>query len=369
MRQRARIIGVFMLAALAFAAVGTGARAAERVVHVYNWSDYIAPDTLDKFRAATGIRVVYDLFDSNEVLETKLIAGASGYDVVFPSLKPYAERMIGAGILRPLDRGRLPNYKNLDPAMLAVMAGGDAGNRHLVPYMWGTTGIGYNAAKVKAALGDDAPVGSWRLLFDPAAARKLAPCGISVLDDVEGLAAMLVHLGRDPNSAKPADLDAAVAAFAKIRPYIRTFHSSNYIAGLANGDLCVALGYSGDVVQARNRAEQAKNGVAVAYAIPSEGASLWIDTMAIPKDAPHVAEAHAFIDFLMRPEIIAGISNTVAYANANAAATPLVSAEVRDDASVYPPAAVKARLFTLKPLPESEVRRRTRAWTRITTGQ
>jgi len=368
MRRVSGYLGVVaLLLASAWTAAGTAA--AERVVHVYNWSDYIAPDTLDKFRAATGIRAVYDVFDSNEVLETKLIAGKSGYDVVFPSMKPYGERMIRAAMLRPLDRAQLPNLKNIDPAMLNVMAGADPGNRHLVPYMWGTTGIGYNAAKVKAALGAAAPVTSWRLLFDPEAAAKLASCGISVLDDDEALAAMLVHLGRDPNSAKPQDLDAAVAAYAKIRPHLRYFHSSKYIEALANGDLCVALGFSGDVVQARNRAEEAKRGVDIAYAIPVEGASLWVDTMAIPKDAPHPAEAHAFIDFMMRPEIIAAISDKVAYANANAAATPLVSAEVRGDPGVYPPDGVKARLFTLKLLAESERRLRTRAWTKITTGQ
>ncbi|MGH6661942.1 MAG: polyamine ABC transporter substrate-binding protein [Rhodospirillales bacterium] len=366
-----RVAGTFgfVVILLATALTAAGSTAAERVVHVYNWSDYIAAHTLDRFRAATGIRAVYDVFDSNEVLETKLIAGKSGYDVVFPSLKPYGERMIRAAMLKPFDRARLPNLKNVDPAMLKVMAEADPGNRHLVPYMWGTTGIGYNTAKVKAALGPAAPVTSWRLLFDPQAAKKLGACGISILDDDEALAAMLVHLGRDPNAAKPQDLGAAVAAYAKIRPYVRYFHSSKYIEALANGDLCVALGFSGDVVQARNRAREAKNGVDIAYAIPSEGASLWVDTMAIPKDAPHLVEAHAFIDFLMRPEIIAEISNKVAYANANAAATPLVAAEVRDDPGVYPSDAVKARLFTLKLLAESERRLRTRAWTKITTGQ
>jgi putrescine transport system substrate-binding protein len=366
-----RVSGIVGLVGLLLTAawMAAGTAAAERVVHVYNWSDYIAPDTLDRFRASTGIRAVYDVFDSNEVLETKLAAGRSGYDVVFPSMKPYGERMIRAAMLKPLDRARLPNLRNIDPAVLKVMAEADPGNRYLVPYMWGTTGIGYNTAKVKAALGPAAPVASWRLLFDPDAARRLAACGISILDDDESLAAMLLHLGRDPNSAKPADLDDAVAAYAKIRPHVRYFHSSKYIDALANGDLCVALGYSGDIVQARNRAIDARNGVDIAYAIPVEGASLWIDAMAVPKDAPHPDEAHAFIDFLMRPEIIAAISDKVAYANANAAATPLVSAAVRDDPGVYPTEAVKARLFTLKLLPESERRLRTRAWTRITTGR
>jgi len=368
MRRLAWNLG-FVALLLTIALAAAGSRAAERVVHVYNWSDYIAADTLERFRAVTGIRAVYDVFDSNEVLETKLVAGNSGYDVVFPSLKPYGERMIRAAMLKPLDRARLPNLDNIDPAMLRVMAEADPGNRYLAPYMWGTTGIGYNTAKVRAALGAAAPATSWRLLFDPAAAAKLAACGIGILDDDEALAAMLVYLGRDPNSAAPADLDAAAAAYAKVRPHVRYFHSSKYIEALANGDLCVALGFSGDVVQARNRAREANNGIDIAYAIPAEGASLWVDTMAIPKNAPHPAEAHAFIDFLMRPEIIAAISNKVAYANANAAATPLVAADVRGDPGIYPPDAVRARLFTLKLLAESERRRRTRAWTRITTGQ
>ena len=364
---RGRAFGILFL--LAATATALPVVAAERVVHVYNWADYIAPKILDAFKAETGIRVVYDVYDSNEVLETKLAAGNSGYDVVFPSFKPYAERMIMAGMLEPLDRAKLPNARNLDQGVLKRMAESDPGNRHVLPYMWGTTGIGYNAAKVKAALGSAAPVDSWRLLLDPATAAKLAPCGISFLDDDEALAAMLIYLGRDANSAQPADLDAAVAAFRKIRPHVKYFHSSKYIEALANGDLCAAHGYSGDMVQARNRAKEAKNGNVIAYAIPTEGAVIWVDTMAVPKGAPHPAEAHAFIDFLMRPQVIAEISNTVAYANANAAATPLVSAEVRDDPSVYPSDAVKARLVTLIPLAEKDRRLRTRALTRITTGQ
>jgi len=354
---------------LAAATAATPGFAAERVVYIYNWADYIGPRTLLQFTAATGIRAVYDVYDSNEVLETKLATGNSGYDVVFPSMRPYAERLIKAGMLKPLDRGMLANAGNLDAAVLARMAGADPGNRHVLPYMWGSTGIGMNVAKVKAALGADAPVDSWRLLFDPAMAKKLAPCGISILDDDEAIAAMLIHLGRDPNSARPEDLDAAVAAFLKIRPYVKYFHSSKYIEALANGDLCVSHGFSGDVIQARNRAKEAKNGNVIAYAIPREGAVVWVDTMAVPKDAPHPAEAHAFIDFLMRPQVIADISNTIAYANANRAATPLVDAAVRDDPGVYPSAVVRARLVSLKLLSEGERRQRTRALTRITTGQ
>lgn len=357
------------LTVLAAPALAGGAGAAETVVHVYNWSDYIADDTLARFEKETGIKVVYDVYDKNEVLETKLLTGKSGYDVVFPSLKPFAERLIRAGVFRPLDKSKLKNLGNLDPAVLATMAEADPGNRHVLPYMWGTTGLGYNVAKVKAALGPNAPVDSWRLVFEPENARRLAGCGISFLDDDEALAAVLIHLGKSPHSTDALDLAAAETAFRKIRPYVKHFHSSQYIDQLANGDICVAHGYSGDVIQARNRAREAKNTVEIAYAIPREGAVLWIDVMAIPKDAPHPNAAHAFIDFLLKPDVIAAISNKVAYANGNAAATPLVAPTVRNDPSIYPPPEVKERLLTLKVLPEAARRARVRAWTRIKTGQ
>jgi putrescine transport system substrate-binding protein len=358
------IVAAFLAVLLAFEA-----GAAERVVHVYNWSDYIAEDTLRRFEMATGIKAVYDVYDKNEVLETKLLTGKSGYDVVFPSLKPFAERMIQSGIFRPLDKGKLKNLAQVDPAMLATMAEADPGNRHVLPYMWGTTGIGYNVAKVKTALGERAPTDSWRLLFDPENAKKLAACGISFLDDDEALAAVMIHLGKSPHSTDAKDLEAAVEAFRKIRPYIKHFHSSQYIDLLANGDICVAQGYSGDVIQARNRAQEAKNNVEIAYAVPKEGAVLWVDVMAIPKDAPHPEAAHAFIDFILRPDVIAAISTKVAYANAVPAATSLVAPAVRDDPNVYPSPAVKERLLTLKVLPEQARRARVRAWTRIKTGQ
>ncbi len=359
-----------ILVALALAPIArAGAQTSERVVHVYNFTDYIAEEVLKSFTAETGIRVVYDVYDKNEILETKLLAGKSGYDVVFPSLKPFAERMLAAKLFRALDKGKLKNLANLEPGMMRTLAAADTGNAHLVPYMWGTTGLGYNVGKVKAALGLSAPVNSWALLFDPANTSKLAACGISVLDDDEALVAALLHLKRDHSSAKAEDLDAATAVFRKIRPHIKHIHSSLYLDALANGDICLALGYSGDVIQARNRAIEAKNNVEVAYAVPSEGAVLWVDVMAIPADAPHLDAAHAFINYLLRPEIIAAISNKVSYANANAKATPLVNKEVREDPNVYLSDAAKERLITLKVLGENERRARTRAWTRIKTGQ
>ena len=359
------------LFACALALGVVSAQAEEPVLHVYNWSDYIAEDTLQKFEAATGIKVVYDVYDSNEVLEAKLLAGHSGYDVVFPTDKPFAQRQIQAGIYATLDRAKLPNYKNLDPQILHNLAQEvDPGNTHVVPYMWGTTGIGYNVKKVHEALGDALPLDSWALLFDPKYAAKLSSCGLSLMDDeTEVMGAALIYLGKDPNTTDPKDFQAAADLLAKVRPYIKYFHSSQYINDLANGDTCVAQGYSGDVLQARDRAEEAGNGVEVAYIIPKEGALMWVDVMAIPADAPHPDNALKFINFMMEPQIIADASNYVAYANANAAALPLVEEGIRTDPGIYPPAAVKARLVAPKVMPPALQRIKVRTWTRIKTGR
>jgi len=356
--------------ALFLAAAALPSAAAEKQLNIYNWSDYIADDTVARFEHETGDKVSYDVYDSNEVLEAKLLAGRSGYDLVVPSASPYLARQIAAGVYQKLDRAKLGNYGNLDPQILANAANADPGNQYAVPYLWGTTGIGYNRAMIKAALGDGAPVDSDRLLFDPANAKKLAQCGISLLDSAQEMVpAALAFLGRDPLSRAPEDLDRAMAAINAIRPDIRKFHSSQYINDLANGDLCIAFGYSGDMLQARNRARDAKNGIDIAYAIPKEGAMMWIDMMAVPKDAPHAEEALRFIDYVLRPETIAAISNTVAYANPNAKATALVDAGLRDDPNVYPPAAVRARLFFDKPVTPQYERLRTRAWTKVKTGE
>jgi len=365
MRSR---IAATLAAALALAC--NPAAAEPKVVNVYNWSDYIAEDTLERFHKATGIKVVYDVYDANEVLEAKLLAGNSGYDVIFPSAQPFAQRHIAGGVYRAIDRAKLPHYKHLDPEILKALEKVDPGNRHVVPYMWGTTGIGYNVAKVKEALGEDPPVDSWRLLLDPEVVSKLAGCGVTLMDDeAEALGAALIYLGKSPNTTDPKEIEAAAEVILKVRPHIRYFHSSQYINDLANGDACVALGYSGDVIQARDRASEVGNDVEIAYSIPREGAIIWVDVMAIPKDAPHPGNAHAFIDFLLRPEVIAGISNYVAYANANQSATELVDAEVREDPGVYPPAEVRARLVA-SDVPSSEIQRlRTRTWTRVKTGR
>jgi putrescine transport system substrate-binding protein len=339
------------------------------VLNIYNWSDYITPETLERFTRETGVKVVYDVYDSDEVLEAKLVTGNSGYDLVFPSL-PFAQRHIAAGLYGQLDSSKLPGRSNLYPDILAAAgATADPGNAYLVPYMWGTTGLGFNVAKVRERLGD-IPLDSWSILFDPANAAKLADCGISMIDESqEAFAAALFHAGRDPNGASPEDIEVVRATFAAIRPYIRYFHSSKYIEDLANGEICLAVGYNGDVLQAAARAEEAGNGIEIGFAIPREGATRWIDSMAIPADAPNRDNAHRFIEFMLQPDVIAPISDYVNYANANKAATPLVSAAVRDDPGVYPSEEVLARLISPQTLPEDLNRARVRAWTSIKSGK
>jgi putrescine transport system substrate-binding protein len=355
---------------LALILLAGSAAAADDTLNIYNWSDYIAPDTVSGFEAATGIKVHYNVYDSNEVLEAKLLAGHSGYDLVVPSASPYLARQAQAGVYLAIDKTKLANYGNLDPALLEAAANADPGNKFGVPYLWGTTGIGYNADKVAAALGPEAPLDSSALVFDPVVAAKLQSCGISLLDSAqEVFPAALAYAGRDPLSRTQEDLDKAAAVVQAIRPFVRKFHSSQYINDLANGDLCVAFGYSGDIVQAKARAAEAKNGIRIAYMIPKQGAMIWIDMMAIPKDAPHPEAALRFIDYILRPEVIARISNAVAYANPNRAADALVDKALRDDPNIYPPPAVRARLFFDKPVTPQYERLRTRAWTRVKTGE
>jgi len=358
-----------MILAAAMLLAAGAARAEEPLLNVYNWSDYIGKDTVAKFEKETGIKVRYDVYDSNEVLEAKLLAGHSGYDVVVPSSTPYLERMAKAKVFLKLDKSKLTNYGNLDPKILTSAAVADPGNTFGVPYMWGTTGIGYNVKKVKAALGAHAPVDSLKLIFDPEVAQKLKGCGVSLLDTPEEVfAAALAYQGRPPLSRDEKDLALAGEAVKKIRPDIKKFHSSQYINDLANGDLCVAFGYSGDVFQAQSRAQEAKNGVEIEYSIPKEGAMLWIDQMAIPADAAHPDNAHKWIDFILRPEIAADISNAVAYANPNAKATKLVDKEIRDNPNIYPPDSVKKRLFFDTQVTPQYERARTRLWTQVKTG-
>jgi putrescine transport system substrate-binding protein len=348
---------------------GASAGEEEKVLHVYNWSDYIADDTIKNFQEKTGIAVTYDVFDSNDVVETRLLAGNSGFDVVVPSAS-FLERQIKAGVFQKFDKSQLPNLKNMDEDIQRRVALHDPGNEHSVTYLWGTTGIGYNEAMVKKALGSDAPIDSWSALFDPKQAAKLKGCGISILDAPdEVLKAVLQWLGRDPNSQKEEDLKAAEDKLMAVRPLIRKIHSSQYIEDLANGELCVAMGYSGDILQARDRAAEAGQGVKISYSIPKEGAVVWFDMLAIPADAKHPKNAHAFINYLLEPQVAANNSNFVNYANGNAAALPMVNDEVKNDPGIYPPPEVKAKLFPSLAYNEDFTRLMTRMWTRFTTGE
>ena len=344
--------------------------AEDKVVHVYNWSDYVAEDTLQKFEEKTGIKVVYDVYDGNEVLEAKLMAGGSGYDVVFPSARPFAQRHIASGIYAKLDRSQLGGWGRLDPAIMSGLTDIDAGNAHIVPYMWGTTGIGYNVTKIRERLGAEFEVDSWSVLFAPETAAKLADCGIALLDDEqEAFGAAMLWKGLDPNTSDGSENEVVKSVFDAIRPHVRYFHSSRYIDDLANGEVCIAMGYSGDVLQAADRASEAENGVELAYVIPKEGALRWVDVMAIPSDAPHPGNAHAFIDFLLQPEVIASITDYVAYANPNVEATALIDEEIRNDPGVYPPESVRAKLVDPRAIPDAAQRTRVRTWTSIKTGQ
>ena len=360
-------LGYGMLAAMIAASPAAGD---EPRLNVYNWSDYIAPDTIPKFEAETGIKITYDVYDGNEVLEAKLLAGNSGYDVVVPSASPFMARQIAAGVYRTLDKAKLPNLRNLDPKILELVAAADPGNAHGVPYLWSDTGIGFNEKQVLSALGEEAPVDSLALIFDQANAQKLAACGISLLDTPqEVFPATLAYLGLDPKSRDLGDLDKAFGALEKIRPYIRKFHSSQYINDLAGGGLCVALGYSGDVIQARNRAREAGNEVKIAFRVPKEGAMMSVDMLGIPADAPHPESALRFIDYLLRPEVIAGVTDAVWYPNPNVPATALVKPEIRNDPAVYRPGDIRRRLYVDLPAPSVYERARTRAWARLKSGR
>jgi putrescine transport system substrate-binding protein len=339
-----------------------------KVLNLYIWSDYLAANTLSDFEKQNGVKVNVAYFDANETLETKLLAGNSGYDVVVPTAS-YFERQIKAGVYLTLDKSKLPNLKNMDPQLMAKVALHDPGNAHGIIYMWGTNGIGYNEKMVRELL-PDAPLDSWRLVFDPAVASKIAKCGISVLDSpAEMMRAVYSYLGKDPNSQSADDLALAEGVLAKIRPYIRNINSSEYIEALANGDLCVAVGYNGDVMQARDRAREANKGIEIKYMVPKEGSILWFDMMAIPKDAPDQDSAYAFINYIMTPQVIADISNRKRYANGNAAATPLVDDSVKNDPGIYPPPEVRQKLAVQLADSADQTRAITRVWQKFKTGQ
>lgn len=359
---------LFASVALISAVAATGLAAQERTVRVFNWSDYIDESVLEEFTKETGIKVVYDVFDSNEMLETKLLAGGTGYDVVVPT-GTFLGRQIQAGVFQKLDKSKLPNLENMWPQIMGRIEKFDPGNEHAINYMWGTTGFGYNVEKIKERM-PDAPLDSWDMIFKPEVISKFADCGVHLLDTADEIfPAALNYLGLDPDSSNPEDFEKAAELLLTIRPYIQKFHSSEYINALANGDICLAVGWSGDVLQARDRASEADNGVTVAYVIPKEGAMMWFDNMAIPADAPHVEEAHAFLNFIMKPEVVAKATNYVFYANGNKASQAFVDKEVLEDPAIYPTEETVEKLFSTTTKSPKAMRSRTREWTKVKTGQ
>ncbi|ROM59172.1 polyamine ABC transporter substrate-binding protein [Pseudomonas rhodesiae] len=360
--------GKTLLALSLMGAMAGAAQADDKVLHVYNWSDYIAPDTIANFEKESGIKVVYDVFDSNETLEAKLLAGKSGYDIVVPS-NNFLAKQIKAGVYQELDKSKLSNYDNLNKSLLKAVSVSDPDNKHAFPYMWGSIGIGYNPEKVKAALGVD-KIDSWDTLLKPENIAKLKSCGVSFLDSpTEMLPIALHYLGLPTDTQKKDDLKKAEELFLKIRPSIGYFHSSKYISDLANGNICVAVGYSGDIQQAKSRAAEAGGKVKVAYDIPKEGAGSFYDMVAIPKDAENVDAAYKFMNYLLKPEVMASITNSVRFPNGNEKATALVDNDITSDPGIYPPADVQAKLYAIADLPAATQREMTRSWTKIKSGK
>lgn len=362
----ATLLALLTLTSLTAAPAGAGP--GERFVNVYNWSDYIDPAVLDAFTKDTGITVRYDTFDSNDTLEAKLLAGHSGYDVVVPSGN-FLQRQIRAGVFQKLDKAKLPHLAAQWPAIAQRLAVYDPGNQYAVNYMWGTVGIGYNVKMMRRILGADATIDSWRTVFDPAELMKFKDCGVHMLDSADDILPAALHfLGLNPNSTAPADLEKAADLVAKVRPAVRKFHSSEYLNALASGEICLVVGWSGDVKQAQKRAVEAKNGVEIGYSVPKEGAQMFFDNFAIPKDAPDVEEAHAFIDYMLRPEVAAKNANFLSYASGNLAAQAFIDPAILHDRTIYPDQATMARLYTIVAHDARTTRLMNRLWTRIKTG-
>jgi putrescine transport system substrate-binding protein len=340
----------------------------EKVLNVYNWSDYIAPEVVPNFEMEYGIKVHYDVFDSNEVLQTKLLAGQTGYDIVVPTAN-FLALQIKAGVFRKLDKSLLPNLKNVDPEIAKYFDALDPGMQYAVNYFWGTSGVGYNVDKIKAAM-PDAPVDSFRMFYDPTVVKHFKDCGVTLLDAPdEVINTVFVYLGLQPNSEKPEDLAAAEKTLMAIRPYVRYINSSKYIEDLANGEICLALGWSGDVGQAALRAREAKNGNNIKYLIPKEGAVLFFDMLAIPADAPHPKNAHLFINYLLRPEVSARNSSAVHFASSNSAAYSLIDPTIYNDRGIFPAPETTAHLTANLPRSQAYMRLLNRMWTRVKSGR
>lgn len=353
---------------LLLAVLGAPERADAETLNVYNWNDYIAEDTLDRFTAETGIAVNYDVYDSLELLEQKLLVGRSGYDIIVPTARPTLARLITAGAVQKLDKAKIPNLANLDPALMQRVASADPGNAYAAIYLWGTIGMGIIPEKITALM-PDAPLDSFDLLFDPSVTGTIAPCGVTLLDSaIDTLPTVFHYLGFDPDATEPAALMAVQERLSAVRGDLKTFVTGGVINSLAGGDTCAALGYSGDVLQASQRAAEAGAPFTVEYVIPKEGVQVWFDVLAIPSDAPNPDAAHKFIDFVLQPEIMADISNYVQYGNAVPASLPMVDPEIRDDPAVFPSAEAIDGMFTVTELPPAAARQRTRVWTRVKTG-
>jgi len=367
-RAQGRRVAVAFGTALALLAGASVQAQSKQVVNVYNWAEYTAPDTLSGFEQATGIKVRYDTYDSNDTLQAKLLTGKSGYDVVVPSTH-YAARQIEGGLFQKLDKSKIPNWQHLDPAIMALVAEVDPGNDYLIPWGYGTNGLGYNLTRARDALGADADLESWDILFNPDNAAKLQSCGISILDEAaQVFPAVLHYLGKDPNSSQEADYKDALAVLKRIRPYVRQFSSSGYIDELAAGDLCLVYGFSGDVMISRHRAQEAKRRYEIDYILPKGGAPAWFDTMAIPKSAQNVEAAHAFINYIETPEVHAAITNHMFYPNANKSARQFVAADVANNPMIYPDEDVAKTLFVIRQQPLSVQRMQTRMWAELKRG-
>ena len=345
------------------------AKAEERTVNFYNWSNYVAPGVIEDFSKETGIKVVYDTFDANETLETRLLAGKSGYDVVVPTAY-FLQRQIKAGVFQKLDKSKLPNLANAWPVVTQRLAVYDPGNQYAANYMWGTTGIGYNVKAVQKILGPNSGIDSWDIVFKPENLAKFRDCGVHMLDSADDIfPAALSYLGLDPNSTRQADLEKAADLVSKIRPFVRKFHSSEYLSALATGEICLVVGWSGDIMQARSRAAEAKNGIEIGYAIPKEGAQMFFDNLAIPADARNVSEAYELINYLYRPEVAAKNSNFLSYANGNLASQKLIDPGILDDRNIYPDEATLAKLFVITARDPATQRVINRLWTKVKTGR
>ena len=357
-----------MLCSMVLAVSASAVMAAAPVLNVYNWSDYIAKSTVPGFEKLTGAKVRYDVYDSNDTLQAKMLTGSSGYDVVAPTSN-YMAKQIEAGIYQKLDKTKVPNLKYLDPALMAQVAKADPANAHGVPWAWFTDGLGYNVNKVQSILGKDAPLDNWEMLFNPKYLSRLKGCGVSVVDQAnEVFAVALFYMGKNPNSHNPSDIQAAFQLLKKIRPYITQFNSSGYINDLVNGNICMAFGWSGDINIAKRRAQEANKPYKIQYFIPKGGAPVMFDVMVIPKDAPDPALATRWINYIQDPKVNAAITNAVFYPTANMAARKYVNPEIANDPTIYPPASVVKTLFLLQPIPPETLRLMNRLWTQLKTG-